>query len=261
MLLVLIVVNLLACNLQKKEGDNEMESVTANDMNDDQKKIVTVEEEKIEVKKEQLVDSETFMEYFGIEESEIPKEYVVDFVTEFGLTEEDIKDSNFGEQIIKQYNNGKVYGKDLGVLFRGENSSLSLDEYMQEADLIYIDFEMRGDSDISFEKQFILDIKNQKAYFSELSVSDYIDAEKSAALSDTEVQNIRQEFSKHIEENKGVGDYGISGEYSFIIKMKAEDYSVKMYDGDSGDEEHFPGFDSYWKELYNEIFGEEYDKN
>ena len=41
--------------------------------------------------------------------------------------------------------------------------------------------------------------------------------------------------------------------------MRATDDTTKMYLGNEGDEENFPGFDEYWMGLYKKYFGEEYE--
>lgn len=38
--------------------------------------------------------------------------------------------------------------------------------------------------------------------------------------------------------------------------MKDPEYNIEAYSGNSGDELNYPGFDAYWKNLYEKKFGD-----
>ena len=118
---------------------------------------------------------------------------------------------------------------------------------------------MHYGSELAYGESMVIDLKEGKIYYTRQNIDDYINYELSAELSAEDVESIRSELPTHIDENNGLGDYGMSGDYTFMIKMNAADGTVKYYDGNQGDEEHFPGFDTYWKTLYKTYFGEEYE--
>lgn len=207
---------------------------------------------------DKIVSVEKFMEYYNITEDEVPKDYIMDYIMEYRYREDSLSKWDLGTKVKNYYANGKVFGKDPGRIFQGEASQLPLDDYMNIVDVIQLDFSMRYGNELSSARIMTIDLGDKKVYFAEKQYNDYTQAEKSADLTEEEVQSIRTEFGKHIADNNG-GVSNTSYDYSFIINMKATDYSSKFYRGESGDETNFPGFDEYWKELYKEKFGEEFE--
>ena len=221
-------------------------------------KEIETSEEGGEQSLNQIISCEKFMEYYGISENDVPKEYVEAFIWEY-LIRDDItqKDEKkvFGTQVQTDYKNGVKYGVNLGKIFRGPSSQLPIDEYMKNADIISIEFGLKDETGTNQLDMLVIDLKNQKMYQSNNNISDsnYTNIENAVNLSEEDVKAIREELPSHISED-GQGNYGVSKEYSFIIRMKADDYSTKFFNGDCGDELHFPGFDDYWKSLYKKYF-------
>lgn len=235
-LLMIISIN-VACN----NSQNKKEEISA-------------ENEKMN----QIINVDDFMEYYNISEGEVPRDYVGNYICHYRLCYEDMqKDQKnlWGNKVISAYKAGDDLDKYLGSMFHGPESELSLEDYMDNADIIAFEFNMvRGQE----SNKMLIDLKNEKIYFTRKSSEEYKEFEMQANLTDDDVKRIREELPKHIVEGKGYGTYGISQEYYFRIHLRADDYSTKFYNNDYGDEEHFPGFDDYWKSLYREYFGEEY---
>lgn len=208
--------------------------------------------------KDELVSADKFMEYYGISESEVPKEYVAEYIHEYGYKEDSLAKWDLGSDVKTEYANGVKYGLDPYKIFRGDTSSLPLEEFIVNADVVQFDFDMRYGSELSSQRVMTLDLKNKKAYFTGNLGFDYTVAEKNADLTDDDVKLIRENLPKHIVENSDASIKDISKNYSFRIKMKANDYSTKFYRGEFGEEERFPGFDEYWIKLYKKCFNEEF---
>lgn len=253
LILIIFIISInVGCNKTKESsvyGINSIEEdLYVNEENDDQYDMNI------------MISVDDFMELYNISESEVPRDYVESYIMEYRLPntlEQDDVDKVWGDKVVLAYKTGKPMGETLGSLFNGTQSDLHLDEYINNADIIAINFNMRFGNERYEDNCMVIDLKNKMIYFTRTNSEKYKDFELKAELSDDEVQQIRDELSKHIVE-EGSGTYGVSDEYSFIIKMKANDYSTKMFSGDYGDETHFPGFDEYWKSLYREYFGEEY---
>lgn len=197
------------------------------------------------------------MEYYGISEDEVPKSYITAYLMEYRYRENALGKWDLGTDIRTEYSIGKVYGTNVERIFRGEASDLPLEEFMQNADVIVMDFSIYNGGELCYPGRISLDLKNQKIYYTTQNKSDYTDAEKCADLTDEDVQSIRDELPKHISQVKDeVSEYTL--EYTFTISMKDPEYNVKYYYGNSGDEHNFPGFDKYWKDLYKRSFNEEF---
>lgn len=210
---------------------------------------------------EQIINVDDFMEFYDISETDVPKEYVQSYIMEYRLPQRiklDDVNKKWGEKVISAYILGKPMGENLGSVFHGPKSDLKLEEYMENADLILFDFNMFFGNELYTPNKMVIDLKNKKIYFTKTNLENYKEFEMVADLSDDDIQRIKEELPECIKEDNEEGSYGTSTEYSFVINMKASDYSTKFYSGDFGDETHFPGFDVYWKKLYKEYFGKEY---
>lgn len=215
------------------------------------------EEKDTEEMVDEIVSVEKFMEYYGVTETDIPRDYILDYIMEYRFRESTLAKSNYWTSVSNDYHNGVVYGTNLGRIFQGTPSELTLEEYIKKADVIDIDFKMYYGGELYYPRRMTLDLKNKKIYFSTNRIDDYTDAEKCADLSDEDVQSIRDELPKHISEKQDyVSEYNL--DYTFVIGMKDPEYNIKSYRGNSGDELNYPGFDTYWKELYKKKFGEEF---
>ncbi len=234
---------LSGCSNNGKRGSEENMSSTSINNTDDRAEQVSAKE---------------FMEYYSITDEQVPVEYVESYIDEFNVTKDQLEKWNLGADVKSAYELGLVYGYNVNKIFQGSGSTEPIADYMKQAEVVQFYFGMHYGSELAYGESMVIDLKEGKMYYTRKNIDDYINYELSAELTATDVEGIRSELPTHIEENKGVGDYGMSGDYTFMIKMNAADGTVKYYDGNQGDEEHFPGFDEYWKGLYKKYFGEEY---
>ena len=205
----------------------------------------------------EIVSVEKFMEYCGVTETDIPRDYILDFIMEYRFREDTLAKSDYWSMVSTDYSNGVIYGTNTGRIFQGTPSEIPLEEYIKNSDVIVIGFQMYYGGELAYPRRITLDLKNKKIYYAEKMLSDYTEADKCADLTDEDVQSIRDELPKHISEKiEEVSDYNL--DYTFSIMMKDPEYDIKAYKGNSGDELNYPGFDAYWKELYKKKFGEEF---
>ncbi len=206
---------------------------------------------------DEIVSVERFMEYYGVTNTDIPRDYILDFIMQYRFREDTLAKRDYWAMVSADYDNGVVYGTDTGRIFQGTPSELPLEDFIKEADVIMIEFDMYYGGELAYPGRMTLDLKNNKIYYATRSLSDYTASEKCADLTDEDVQHIRDELPGHIwEEQDKDPEYNL--DYTFVIRMKDPDYNTKGYSGNSGDELNYPGFDAYWKELYKEKFGEEF---
>jgi hypothetical protein len=213
---------------------------------------------------EECVTAEYFMEFYSLTEDEVPIEYVQSYIDFYNLTEAVLVDDaqkgrHIKDYLLNDYANGEVFGYDINYIFQGPRSAESLSDYMKQAEVIMFRFGMHYGSELATPEIMVIDLKEGNIYYTRECEGNYIDFEMTAKLSDDDVEAVRQELPNHIEENKESGDFGGYSDYTFMIKMLAADGTVRYYDGNQGDEEHFPGFDEYWMNLYKTYFNEEYN--
>ena len=256
--IVLIILVFSGCG--KNESKYEYSSndiiytnISEEDLEDDKN------DESMNNKEKVKITAEEFMAYYSITEEQVPVEYVQSYIDEFDVTSEQLEKYNLGADMLSAYELGLIYGYNVNSIFQGPSSEEALVDYMKQAEVIEFSFGMHYGSELAYGESMVIDLKEGKIYYTRQNIDDYINYELSAELSAEDVESIRAELPTHIDENNGLGDYGMSGDYTFMIKMNAADGTVKYYDGNQGDEEHFPGFDTYWKTLYKTYFGEEYE--
>ena len=250
-LVVVLVLTLFIVGCDKKSDSDTM------DKNKNNTGIVTSDEEKDigEEINNEIVSVERFMEYYGVTETDIPRAYILDFIMEYRFREDTLAKKDYWATVSTEFENGVIYGTDTGRIFQGTPSEISLEEYMKKAEVIVIEFAMYYGGELAYPRRMSLDLKNKKIYFATRLLSEYTDAEKCADITDEEVQSIRDELPKHISENKNE-EHEYNLDYTFVIRMKDPEYNIKAYSGNSGDELNYPGFDAYWKELYEKKFGD-----
>lgn len=203
------------------------------------------------------VSVKKFMDFYVISEEQIPVEYIEAFIDEYDITEEQLGIGNIKELLMHSYQSGKVFGHNVNRIFDGPESEESLEKYIEKMEVLHIRFD-RYYGEYSSREHMVIDLKEKKIYYSELDVQDYTSYDMSADLSDEDVESIREELPKHIDESIGYSKPEVYGEYSFGIFMNATDDTTKAYYGDIGEPEAFPDFDEYWRGLYKKYFGEEY---
>lgn len=206
---------------------------------------------------DEIVSVDRFMEYYGVTETDIPRDYILDFIMQYRFREDTLATRDYWAMVSADYHNGVIYGTDTGRIFQGTPSELPLEDFIKEADVIMIEFDMYYGGELAYPGRMTLDLKNNKIYYATKLFSDYTDAEECADLTDEDVQSIRDELPKHISQQMNK-DYEYNLDYTFVIRMKDNEYNVKGYRGNSGDELNYPGFDTYWKELYKKKFGKEF---
>ena len=204
-----------------------------------------------------IVSVEEFMEYYGVEDTDIPREYILDYIIYYRFNKASLTKNDYWAELSKDYENGVIYRTSANSILYGVPSDLPLEEYIKTADVILIEFKMSYGSELQYGRRVAIDLKDKKIYYSTKNMPDYADADMCADLTDEDVQSIRAELPKHIlEKQEEVSGYNL--DYSFEIMMKDSEYNNKFYRGYSGDEINYPGFDAYWKELYKKEFGEEF---
>ncbi len=207
--------------------------------------------------------AEEFMEYYDISEDQIPKEYIQQFIKYYYVTPDQL-DGRSGELLYDIFaddlDEGVNYKYLISRIFQGPGSEEALVDYLDKAEVIYIEFGMHYGSELAYGECMTIDLREGKLYYAREFLDDYSTSELCVDLSEKDMASIREELPNHIGKGADSADFGSSdSDYNYIIKMRATDDTTKMYLGNEGDEENFPGFDDYWMGLYKKYFGEEYE--
>ncbi len=208
---------------------------------------------------EHNISAKKFMEYYGMTEDVVPESYIQKYINEYDVKESKLENSYCDQLVLACYKKGTEFGYNLANITNGKESNLKIRDFISQTQKIIIEFYMRFKRELTHKELMIIDFDKMKIYYSPKDISlNYKTAEKCESLFAKDKEKICKKFISCIAEEKGMGNYGASPEYSFIIRFVASDKTKKTFLGDEGDEEHFPGFDIYWKELFLEHFGEEY---
>lgn len=265
-LIVLMITMLTGCDNKEKIGNAMISSteitttheVTVASEEELSETNITTELITEEIKSVELVSVEEFMKYYSLTEDQVPMEYLEEYIKVNKVTFNDVEKWNLGQSVINDYKHGIPYGYDVQQIFDGPESQEPLNEYIEEVEVIQIRFDRQYGE--FFNREFmVIDLKEMKIYYSKTDVDDYTLYDQSADLSAEAVEEIREELPTHIDDSVGYVKPEVFGEYSFDIFMNASDDTTKFYYGDMGEPQYFPGFDEYWKGLYKEHFGKEYE--
>lgn len=142
-----------------------------------------------------------------------------------------------------------------------EENTEDISDYINKAEVICINFDVGGCCGALYSGEILVIDLTRGRVLSNHESEDYSDFQMSEELSNSEIESIREEFPKHIDENKKTsvsGNYSYKEYYRFDMQVFGTDGSVKNYRGEIGDA-CYPGFDEYWKSIYKECFGKEYE--
>ena len=244
-------------------------AVNDNDINlaEDKEIMMTTEDEaeKNIIGKIELISVDEFKNKYNLDDGEIPDEYIERYIDCYGYSKSDLNNSlvNHGAKLKDDYEKGIVYGYSLDTRLMVSNlidkSNLS-DEFYDNTEYIFIEFtrSLKTTDANKFELMSI-DLKNLKIYYGG-DRRNYSDAEgiKSAELTEEDKKNICEEIRTHININAPDGRSREMEDYSFKLWIFSENNQYVGFESTDKDEKGFPGFDTYWKELYKKYFGEEF---
>lgn len=244
----------VACNNKNDSLSIRYSNISKTDLNNMNNEI--------NIDDNQLITADEFMDFYEILESEVPSDYVDRYIWEYRLPRrimQDDVDKMWRDKVILAYKSGKSVGEKFDYIFHGPESDLELEEFMNNVDFILIDFNMYYGNEYYTVNKMAIDFLNKEICFTTKNFENYKDFEKRAILSEEEVKKLREELPKHIIECDDHSNCKYNSDYSFQIKMKANDYSTKSYYGNSGDDTHYPGFDEFWNALYERVFGKKFN--
>ena len=90
----------------------------------------------------EVVSVERFMEFYGVTETDIPRQYILDYLMKWRFREKSLEKEDYWTDMSIDYNSGVVYGTDTGRIFCGTASELPIEEYLKDADVIVIEFQV-----------------------------------------------------------------------------------------------------------------------
>ena len=207
-LLMIISIN-VACN----NSQNKKEEISA-------------ENEKMN----QIINVDDFMEYYNISEEEVTRDYVEGYIWHYRLCYKNMqKDQKklWGNKVISAYKAGDDLDKYLGSMFHGPESELSLEDYMDNADIIAFEFNMvRGQE----SNKMLIDLKNEKIYFTRKSSEEYKEFEMQANLTDDDVKRATNYVEKCAKNPDFVYKMIEEKEYKLYTKDELKNTEQKCID-------------------------------
>jgi len=264
---LIIGIMMLALFSACKEKELHNADETENDVIEEKETIMETEatDVKLANEVEELISVDEFKNKYNLLDTEIPNEYIEKYIEYYMFTKSDLANSlvNHGERVKSDYEEGKQYGYSLEAKLyasRQIDKSEISDESLENIEYIFIEFSrtMSQSDAYSFELMSI-DFNAMKIYYGG-DRKNYSDAEeiKFAELTEEDKEEISKDIRNHIKFDS-IGNKSIQSEdYSFDLWIITNDKQFIRIEGADKDEEGFPGFDGYWKELYNKYFGEEY---
>ncbi len=219
------------------------------------KKNDTVQEERKE-----LVSVEEFKEYHQIEDGEIDDEIIEYFIFDLDITEGSMEVNDLKEILYARVNSGTAdrYGYYISSIRSIRNngwlSDKPLEEFMHDANWIYIEFTLPSHDEFEHCENMMIDLRHKMIYFN-CHDYDYRDADLSAKLSDEDYEEICKEFPTHMGKYQKETIRAVDYTYFILIVDTSKNY--RLFNSQISPEDQLE-FDEYWKGLYKKYFGKEY---
>lgn len=205
-----------------------------------------------------FVSVQEFKDYYQID-TQVDDEVIEGFIFDYDVTRERMEKYNMWEELSSIIETGE--DPNLGyhlnrIRSNGNISDKKIEEFIREAKWIYITFDMPNPekTDCSYGENMVIDLKNKKIYFNSKE-DNYRDAELCAELSDSDIEEIYEEFPQN------VGNYICEAEpcldYSYHVYVIDGNKNQLNFNEYVSDEDNI-AFDNYWKKLYKRSFNKEY---
>lgn len=225
--------------------ESSMES-PADETGLDEKRIESVEEG-------ELVSAAEFSDYYGMEEGEIPEDYLEAFIGHRQLTEGALSERNYDAMVRELYERGVTFGSTVSELISGEEEAFSEDDDFSDVAYIVLQKDRYEDgTDMVTPQLVILEVENQKVYITKMNVTDdYTTEENVRELSKEDVGECLLRLRDMI--TKDWDNYhSVEGKaYDWKLHVVKADGTVISFSGEGPDEEFHPGFVK-WCEDYLE---------
>lgn len=256
-IMMLLCTFLVACEgrevnqeIQDEMGDNTMNELqqeveTKEDID------VTNETSEERISAEELVDVSDFMDYYKMQNEDVPTDYIIAFIEDKQLTKEMLGDLNYGEMVIKMYERGVIFGTKITDLINGEVVSLSEEDDFSDVEYIVICKELyENGTDMSSEENVVLEVENRKIYITQKSVLDvYTSEENAREVSQEDITAYVQQLRNIITDNWTQYHQVEDKVYDWRLYIVKNDGSVIYYEGEAIDEDNHPGFEEWCKSI------------
>lgn len=195
----------------------------------------------------ELVSAGEFVEYYGMEEGEIPEDYLDGFIVHRGITREGLSELNYDVMVRELYERGVTFGKKIADLIAGKEAEFSKEDDFSDAAYVVLLKEAYVDgSDLVQMEAFVLDVENGKVFVTDHVMNDYEAEGNVRELSDEEVSKcllelrdlVTEEWKEHHEVEGKVFDWTL-----YVVKEEGE---VISFSGEGPDEAFHPGFDKWY---------------
>lgn len=194
----------------------------------------------------ELVSAEEFMDYYGMEEGEIPEDYLEDFIRHRQLAKEDLSQLNYDVMAGELYERGVTFGKKVMDLIAGEEAELSDgDDFSDAAYVVMMKERYMDGTDMVQMRAAVLEAESGKVFVTDKVTDDYEAGECVRELSNGEVSEcllalrdmITGEWNDY-HEVKGK-------EYDWTLCIVKENGDVISFKGEGPDEGFHPGFEQW----------------
>ncbi len=200
---------------------------------------------------EELIKVNEFMDYYKIQDTDIPVDYIESFIRDKQLTKDMLGERNYDQMLIKMYERGVTFGTKIVDLIQGEVISLSDNDDFSDVAYIVLSKEQYLDgTDTSVEENDILEVENQKMYITSQTVNeDYTTSENVRALSGESIREYVQQLRSIITDEWQQYHHIENKECSWKLYIVKEEGCLIYYEGESVDEMNHPGFEDWCKNL------------
>ena len=218
------------------------------------KKNDTVQERRV------LATVEEFKEYYQIEDGEIDDEIIEYFIFDLEISKVSMEKTDLKNLLYAHVNSGTAdrYGYDISSLRSIRNngwlSDKPLEEFMYDANWIFIDFTLPSYDEFVHGENMVIDLRHKMIYFN-CDEADCRRADLSAKLSDEDYEEICKEFPTHMGKYQKETTRAVDYTYFILIADTSKNY--RLFNSQISPEDQLE-FDEYWKGLYKKYFGKEY---
>lgn len=256
-MIILLCALLVGCTGGENEGEvDESRNVEQEEneaVGNDTEESGNVKEAKGEnAERGELVSAGEFMDYYGMEEGEIPEDYLEDFISYRQLTKGDLSGLNYDVMAGELYERGVTFGKKVTDLLAGEETELSKDDDFSDVAYVVMLKEVYvNGTDMAQMRASVLEVESGKVFVTDNVTNDYEAEECVRELSNGEVSECFLELRDMITEEWNTYHSVEGKKYDWRLHIVKENGSIISFSGEGPDEKWYPGF-MQWCEDYME---------
>lgn len=236
----------------EEETENSIMDVTQTEFGTTQEDGNTGEASGKQTASGKLVSTVEFIEYYQMQENDVPSDYLAAFIQHRQLTMDSLGERAYDAMVKKLYERGVTFGSTITDLISGKVVQLSQEDDFTDVAYIVINKDIYMDgTDMSAPQNIVLEVDNRKIYITQKNVTDdYTTEENVRDISEQDIKECLQKLRSMITADWNSGHEVEGKTYGWRLHIVKHDGSVISYQGEGIDEVFHPGLEQWFQTFF-----------